>query len=62
MDQLPHAAAELRLAADEDRIVSELAEVQGTPVDIGGYFRPDPDEVAGAMRPSATLNAALEAL
>jgi isocitrate dehydrogenase len=31
-------------------------------VDIGGYYRPDVDAVAGAMRPSATLNAALETL
>ncbi|HTX44901.1 MAG TPA: NADP-dependent isocitrate dehydrogenase [Solirubrobacteraceae bacterium] len=51
-----------RLAADEDEIVSELADVQGEPVDIGGYYRPDVDAVAGAMRPSATLNAALETL
>jgi isocitrate dehydrogenase len=51
-----------RLAADEDQIVSELAEVQGKPVDIGGYYRPDVDAVASAMRPSATLNAALETL
>jgi isocitrate dehydrogenase len=51
-----------RLAADEEKIVSELAGVQGEPVDIGGYYRPDPGEVAGAMRPSAALNAALEAI
>jgi isocitrate dehydrogenase len=51
-----------RLGADEDEIVSELAGVQGKPVDIGGYYRPDVDAVAGAMRPSATLNAALETL
>jgi isocitrate dehydrogenase len=48
-----------RLAADEAAIVAELAEVQGAPVDIGGYYRPDPDRSAEAMRPSATLNAAL---
>ena len=51
-----------RLAADEEQIVAELAAVQGEPVDIGGYYRPDPGAVAGAMRPSATLNAALEAI
>jgi len=51
-----------RLAADEEQIVSELADVQGEPVEIGGYYRPDVDAVAGAMRPSATLNAALETL
>jgi isocitrate dehydrogenase len=48
-----------RLAADEATIVAELAEVQGAPVDIGGYYRPDPDRVAEVMRPSATLNRAL---
>jgi isocitrate dehydrogenase len=51
-----------RLGAAEDEIVAELADVQGKPVDIGGYYRPDPDEAAEAMRPSATLNAALETL
>jgi isocitrate dehydrogenase len=51
-----------RLAAEEETIVSELAAVQGSPVDAGGYYRPDPEKVAAAMRPSATLNAALESL
>ncbi|MDQ6779011.1 MAG: NADP-dependent isocitrate dehydrogenase [Actinomycetota bacterium] len=48
-----------RLSAEEERIVDELASVQGSPVDIGGYYRPDADRVAAAMRPSATLNGAL---
>jgi isocitrate dehydrogenase len=51
-----------RLAADEQRIVEELNGVQGSPVDIGGYYRPDPERMTAAMRPSATLNQALEAL
>jgi isocitrate dehydrogenase len=51
-----------RLAEDEATIIEELDGVQGSPVDLGGYFRPDPDRAAEAMRPSATLNAALEAL
>jgi isocitrate dehydrogenase len=51
-----------RLADEEETIVSELSQVQGSPVDIGGYYRPDPDKVAAAMRPSHTLNAALESL
>jgi isocitrate dehydrogenase len=50
-----------RLEDDEDRIVSELAEVQGTSVDLGGYYRPDPERAAAAMRPSPTFNDALEA-
>jgi isocitrate dehydrogenase len=48
-----------RLAGDESAIVDELNGVQGSPVEIGGYYRPDPDRAAAAMRPSATLNAAL---
>jgi isocitrate dehydrogenase len=48
-----------RLAADEDTIVAELAEVQGAPADIGGYYHPDPERAGAAMRPSATLNDAL---
>jgi isocitrate dehydrogenase len=51
-----------RLAADEQKIVDELNAVQGSPVDIGGYYRPDRDLVASAMRPSATFNEALDAL
>ena len=50
-----------RLAREEGRIIEELAAVQGSPVDIGGYYRPDPELVSAAMRPSATLNAALAA-
>ncbi len=51
-----------RLSENEKRIVAELAEVQGEPVDIGGYYRADPERVAAAMRPSCTLNEALESL
>ncbi len=40
-------------------IVDELIAVQGSPVDIGGYYHPDLVKVTRAMRPSATLNAAL---
>jgi isocitrate dehydrogenase len=49
-----------RLEADELTIVDELTTIQGTPVEIGGYYQPDTELVAAAMRPSATLNAALE--
>jgi len=45
------------LAANESRIVAELNGVQGKPVDIGGYYRPNAKLVTAAMRPSATLNA-----
>jgi isocitrate dehydrogenase len=50
-----------RLAADEATIVEELNAVQGEPVDIGGYYHPDPARLREVMRPSATFNAALEA-
>ena len=45
------------LTANEARIVAELNGVQGKPVDIGGYYRPNAKLVSAAMRPSATLNA-----
>jgi isocitrate dehydrogenase len=51
-----------RLEADEDTIVSELSEVQGSAVQLGGYYHPDAEKAAAAMRPSATFNAALETL
>jgi isocitrate dehydrogenase len=47
------------LAANEKKIVDELAAVQGKPVDIGGYYLADPAKFEAVMRPSATLNAAL---
>jgi len=50
------------LAKDERTIVDELNAVQGSPVDIGGYYQPDPAKAAAAMRPSATLNAVLETI
>ena len=56
------AALAERLAADEEAIVAELAEVQGEPVDIGGYYRPDAARVDAVMRPSATFAAALTVL
>ncbi|MDQ6729394.1 MAG: NADP-dependent isocitrate dehydrogenase [Actinomycetota bacterium] len=49
------------LADGEQAIVSELAAVQGSPVELGGYYRPDPERATAAMRPSQTLNAALSA-
>jgi isocitrate dehydrogenase len=51
-----------RLDSDETTIVAELAEVQGGEVELGGYYHPDPEKAARAMRPSATFNAALAAL
>jgi isocitrate dehydrogenase len=47
------------LTEKEAVIVAELNGVQGKPVDIGGYYQPDIAKLERAMRPSATLNAAL---
>ncbi len=44
------------LADSEGTIVGELSRVQGQAVDLGGYYRPDRQKVAAAMRPSETLN------
>lgn len=44
-----------KLRGDEQTIVDELLAVQGSPADIGGYFRPDIEKVTSVMRPSATL-------
>ncbi|MEK7943552.1 NADP-dependent isocitrate dehydrogenase [Pigmentiphaga sp. YJ18] len=50
------------LADNEAKIVAELGAVQGKPNDIGGYYRPSAELASKAMRPSATLNAALAKL
>ena len=50
------------LAEGEGKIVAELNGVQGRPVDIGGYYRPDMAKVSQAMRPSRTFNDALDSL
>jgi isocitrate dehydrogenase len=50
------------LERNEQRIVDELTAVQGRPVDIGGYYHPDPELVAKAMRPSATLNEIIDSV
>ena len=50
------------LAKNESKINAELIAAQGQPVDVGGYYLPDDARASAAMRPSATLNAALAAL
>ena len=51
-----------KLAAEEETIVAELNAVQGSPADIGGYYRPDDAKADAVMRPSETLNEALASL
>ena len=50
------------LAGAQEQIVEELGAVQGSPVDIGGYYQPDPAKAAKVMRPSVTWNEALASL
>ncbi|WP_297739103.1 NADP-dependent isocitrate dehydrogenase [uncultured Tessaracoccus sp.] len=50
------------LVDGESQIIDELVGVQGSPADIGGYYRPDPDKAAQVMRPSTTMNAVIDAL
>ncbi|HQK32842.1 MAG TPA: NADP-dependent isocitrate dehydrogenase, partial [Phycicoccus sp.] len=50
------------LKEQEDAIDAELIGVQGHPVDIGGYYRPDNAKASEVMRPSATFNEALARL
>jgi len=51
-----------QMSANEDKIVQELGDAQGQPIDIGGYYHPNVELVANAMRPSATLNAIVDAI
>jgi isocitrate dehydrogenase len=48
-----------QLARDKAMIEAELLGVQGLPIKLGGYFRPDPARLSTVMRPSATFNEAL---
>ncbi|MFC5908790.1 NADP-dependent isocitrate dehydrogenase [Streptacidiphilus monticola] len=50
------------LTEQEQTIAAELVAVQGSPVDLGGYYQPDPAKAAAVMRPSATFNQALASL
>jgi isocitrate dehydrogenase len=50
------------LSSSEAKIVDELNSIQGVPMDIGGYYRPDEELASKAMRPSETFNTALAAL
>jgi len=51
-----------QLKENEAKINEELIGAQGKPQDIGGYFNPDPAKTEKAMRPSATLNAIINAI
>ena len=51
-----------RLTEAEQQIISELSDVQGSSVTVGGYYHPDIESVSSVMRPSATLNEAIAGL
>jgi isocitrate dehydrogenase len=50
------------LRENAEKINDELIAVQGSPVDIDGYYRPDEAKTYAVMRPSETLNAIIDAL
>jgi len=50
------------LSEQEQAIVDQLIAVQGSPVDIGGYYQPDPSRTSEVMRPSAIFNQAIATL
>jgi isocitrate dehydrogenase len=50
------------LTDNEAKISNELLSAQGKPVDIGGYYQPNDEKAAKAMRPSPTLNAIVDAI
>ncbi|MEN8694297.1 MAG: NADP-dependent isocitrate dehydrogenase [Akkermansiaceae bacterium] len=51
-----------KLASQEEVIVAELNEAQGQPVELDGYYAPNEEKLTAAMRPSATLNAVIDAI
>jgi isocitrate dehydrogenase len=51
-----------QLGDNEAKIAQDLLAAQGKPMDIGGYYDPDPAKTAKAMRPCATFNAIIDAI
>ncbi len=51
-----------QLVENESRIMDEIMATEGNPTDIGGYYLPDDDVAAAAMRPSKTLNAIIDSM
>ena len=60
--QARFAGVAQQMADNEDKIIQELIDCQGQPVDIGGYYIPNDEMAAKAMRPSATLNAIINSI
>jgi len=51
-----------QLQDNEEKIMAEIAAAEGTPMDVGGYFKPNAELAFKAMRPSATLNGIIDAI
>ncbi len=51
-----------KLSSNEEKINEELLSAQGKPVDIGGYYYPDPEKTTAAMRPSKTFNEIVDSI
>ncbi|PTX61730.1 isocitrate dehydrogenase [Kordia periserrulae] len=51
-----------QLAENEEKIIKELNDAQGSPMDIGGYYMPSDELTSKAMRPSETFNAILNSI
>jgi isocitrate dehydrogenase len=60
--QARFAGVAKRLGDNEAKINQELLAAQAKPMDIGGYYDPDPVKTSKAMRPSATFNAIVDAI
>jgi len=50
------------LERQEEAILTELSDAQGSPQDLGGYYKPDADQADAAMRPSQTLNQIIDSI
>jgi len=50
------------LERQEEAILTELSDAQGSPQDLGGYYKPDADQADAAMRPSRTLNQIIDSI
>ncbi len=66
-DQDPELKAQFtelakELEASEKQVIRELNDVQGSAIELDGYFRPDEGKAASSMRPSATFNALIDGL
>jgi len=48
-----------QLADNETKIVDELNDIQGKPINIGGYYKANEELMSSAMRPNSTFNSIL---